>query len=201
MLRLRLINIEKENSMGFKMTKPTFGKTPLEMHSPFKGYNEAQTYQESISGPDMKTLTTLRKRYPKGSVKYNEIQNQINTAYAGGTKEATEKYGDKGIRREEYISDEEKYGQLELNPGTEEFEPTYEDVKPETVPTIPENTPQTGYTSVEESLDAITPEPSEEEQERTDLYTKWQNAKNPVVKKALKIRLNRKMKKAGLEKI
>ena len=188
--------------MAFKMTKPTFGKSPCLAQSPLKGYSEAQAYQESIGGPNMNTLTTLRKRYPKGSVKYNEIQNQINTAYAGGTKEATEKYGDKGIRREEYVSDEEKYGQLEFNPETKEFEPIYEEGLSEeelTVP-VPENTPQTGYTSVEESLDAITPEISEEEQERKDLYMKWQNAKNPGVKKAIKMKLNRKMKKAGLEK-
>jgi len=177
-------------------------RSALKQISPFKGYSEAQTYQESIGGPDMKTLTTLRKKYPKGSVKYNEIQNQINIAYAGGTDEAKEKYGKKGIRREEYISDEEKYGQLEFDPKTEEFEPMYEEgLSEEELTVTPGDTPETGYTTLEKSLEAVTPDVSEEEQERKDLYVKWQNAKNPVVKKALKIRLNRKMKKAGLEKI
>ena len=158
-------------------------RSALKQTSPFKGYSEAQAYQESIGGPDMKTLTTLRKRYPKGSVKYNEIQNQINIAYAGSTDEAKEKYGEKGIRRTEYIDDKEKYGQLELNPETEEFEPIYEETPEEAVVT-PGNTQETGYTTLEESLDAITPNVSEEEQERKDLYVKWQNAKNPLVKKA-----------------
>ena len=76
-----------------------------------------------------------------------------------------------------------------------------EGLSEEELTVTPGDTPETGYTTLEKSLEAVTPDVSEEEQERKDLYVKWQNAKNPVVKKALKIRLNRKMKKAGLEKI
>jgi len=141
----------------------------------------------------MKTLTTLRKRYPKGSVKYNEIQNQINIAYAGGTEEAIKKYGDKGIRRDEYTDDEEMYSQLELNPETEEFEPIYEEgMSEEELTVTPENTPETGYTSREEFLAA---NPSEEPEKITKLRENIANSKG-VKKKILQARLNRLIKKA-----